>query len=932
MELKSNTSDNISRIKYLSKLFKSLPDDLPLNPASSRYRFGLDGEELEENGHWYALNHNLEICFQAHSLRGEPLKITERGKSLDTLLKMLQDGMREAPGDAELIMNWVERLIAAAMVSGAKNVKQTSKRKMAFSSSDEGSAAQPAIKTALKKRGPTRKARDRLPVKGTAVTPITIVDDTDTSSDTETTAPRVHSEPLRARETAKPKMPRLVALDDSDDEHDGDDVDDGELPKPVRKRQSTLFAFSGFKKLSKAEADEQNRREMAETRQEAEDERVREAMVRNLRETQKREGARERKRKSRFSKKAKEIRSGKRNSAGKIMKKMVLGHETPAAGVPDLSDLAELSRPGKIWKKGRNVKLKGTIQNRHSRTNWYHPYLWVHINNVASRVAWSPTFIVSTLQKDHPSLFAKLHRGTVFKWISKKGKKWSKKTVENVARRSVLARTGRVGILSPHREIVEEVTSQLKDLRLSGVPVNILVARSILIAVIKERQPELLDRGDFFCSESYVRDFLESTLDWSVRKGTRAAAHIPDNADDLCEAAFFRIVHLANWYDIPLSLLINMDQTGVYLVPGNNVTFNDRGAKQVNIASKDEKRAYTLVVASSCAGDLLPFQQVWSGASVKSCPTGNAKGMEEALDRGFHFTFANSPKKTSHFSTFKTMVEWMECVYIPYVNKIIRDEELPEDQKSILFIDCYPVHTGEEFRNYCRHHHPNVFVIYVPANCTGIYQPADVGLQRVTKHALKQESLNFLVESHRQQLAGGLKPEAVRFTHSLPVLRDATVAPAVHVYDMFKQGKGPELVRKAWSKCQVKQWCLSPEVIQHRDTKAALRKYLQDHPTFKAEIDAKIGDVYGIDSEHVNPEDDFNNEGADMDDSEVPIGSVIQEALGNGLGCMPFSAAGHGIASSEHTAVHDGGFLRGLAEGDDIWAWNVDGTRISTLP
>ncbi|EGN99465.1 hypothetical protein SERLA73DRAFT_73991 [Serpula lacrymans var. lacrymans S7.3] len=526
MELKSNTSDNISRIKYLSKLFKSLPDDLPLNPASSRYRFGLDGEELEENGHWYALNHNLEICFQTHNLRGEPLKITERGKSLDTLLKMLQGGMREAPGDAELIMNWVERLIAAAMVSGAKN-----------------------------KRGPTRKARDRSPVKGTAVTPITIVNDTDTSSDTETMAPHVHSEPLRARETAKPKMPRLVALDDSDDEHDGDDVDDGELPKPVRKRQSTLFAFSGFKKLSKAEADEQNRREMAETRQEAEDERFREAMVRNLRETQKREGARERKRKSRFSKKAKEIRSGKRNSAGKIMKKMVLGHETPAAGVPDLSDLAELSRPGKIWKKGRNGKLKGTIQNRHSCTNWYHPYLWVHINNVASRVAWSPTFIVSTLQKDHPSLFAKLHRGTVFKWISKKGKKWLKKTVENVARRSVLARTGRVGILSPHREIVEE---------------------------------------------------------------------------------------------------------------------------------------------------------------------------------------------------------------------------------------------------------------------------------RVTKHALKQESLNFLVESHRQQLAGGLKPEAVRFTHSLPVLRDATVAPAVHVYDMFKQGKGPELVRKAWSKCQVKQWCLSPEVIQHQDTKAALQKYLQE--------------------------------------------------------------------------------------------------------
>lgn len=93
-----------------------------------------------------------------------------------------------------------------------------------------------------------------------------------------------------------------------------------------------------------------------------------------------------------------------------------------------------------------------------------------------------------------------------------------------------------------------------------------------MLAIIKERQPELLDRGDFFCSEvsrtigqlnfqtdvfvrqPYVKEFLESTLDWSIRKGTRAAAHIPENADDVCEAAFFRIVHLANWYDIPLSV------------------------------------------------------------------------------------------------------------------------------------------------------------------------------------------------------------------------------------------------------------------------------------------------------------------------------------------------------------------------------------------
>lgn len=45
---------------------------------------------------------------------------------------------------------------------------------------------------------------------------------------------------------------------------------------------------------------------------------------------------------------------------------------------------------------------------------------------------------------------------------------------------------------------------------------------------------------------------------------------------------------------------------------------------------------------------------------------------------------------------------------------------------------------------------------------------------------------------------------------------------------------------------------------------------------------------------------------------------------------MPVLEAGHGIASSEHTAIHEGGFLRGLAEGDDIWAWDASTTRLNT--
>jgi len=49
-----------------------------------------------------------------------------------------------------------------------------------------------------------------------------------------------------------------------------------------------------------------------------------------------------------------------------------------------------------------------------------------------------------------------------------------------------------MGILAKHPEIVNEIKDQLWVLRTSGLPVNVLVARSIMLAIIKQRQPDLL--------------------------------------------------------------------------------------------------------------------------------------------------------------------------------------------------------------------------------------------------------------------------------------------------------------------------------------------------------------------------------------------------------------------------------------------------------
>jgi hypothetical protein len=172
----------------------------------------------------------------------------------------------------------------------------------------------------------------------------------------------------------------------------------------------------------------------------------------------------------------------------------------PSSDSTELADCAELSRPNSNWKSERNGKHGGAKQSRHKHTNWYHPFLWAYIDNVAHKVDWSAQSIANRLIRDQPKLFGCITKGTVQKWIDKDMKRgWSAATKKNVERRHALTGSGQTGILARHPDIVKEIKAQLQALRTSGLAVNVLVARSIMLAIIKEWQPDLLT--EFKCSE-----------------------------------------------------------------------------------------------------------------------------------------------------------------------------------------------------------------------------------------------------------------------------------------------------------------------------------------------------------------------------------------------------------------------------------------------
>ncbi|KAJ3514067.1 hypothetical protein NLJ89_g2589 [Agrocybe chaxingu] len=945
----------VSRINHLRELLKCLPSTLPLNPATSSYDFGLDPEKLEDRGPLGAVSHSLEVAFRTFDHRNQEIHFTERGDRLEALVSMLKLAVKSMSNSDRQVFQeaWLEQLITAAERDGAKIPAKSHKRK---ENSTEPIHATQTQENESSER-PLKRLRTPMTQTGNCTDIIDLSNDSDSDQDIAKPVPAVSPSHQAAPallpaladtitaihpQTSTPGLPNKIVIVNP---QPATAIANKAIPRVESSlRQGTLQGL--WKKAIPLSAEERARRAAeAVTKFEQEQRRIQEAEERQKehKAQHNRDLTRERQRRFREKKKAEkeaEGHSSKKAGAADPLKTLM---ENAADGQPtsdaflDEVNIAEKSRPGfEGWRDERNGSRGGAKQSRASKTNWYHPFLWVHINTAMRKADWSAAGAELILKRDYPLLFKSINRGTIWKWVLRDSpRSWSPQTLSNVTNHHSLTATGRTGVLGKHMDIVDEIKKTLKDLRVSGIPVHVPLARSIMLAIIEEKQPSILNKH-FQCSELFVRSFFQSVMNWTPRMATRAAAHIPSDAPDVCERAFFRIVYAMKWENIPPKLVINVDQMGMYVLPSNSRTFHDKGASQVDAVGKDEKRAYTVLVASTPTGDILPFQQVWAGKTNASLPRQNSPGMAEAKEFGFHFAVAASQSNPrSHFSTLKTMIEWIEKVMIPWVQHVIEVDGLNEDQKAVLYIDCYPVHAGEPFKTYVYTKQPNIIICFVPRNCTPVFQPADVGLQRPIKHILKQELFKYLARTHREQISSGLKPEDVWITTSLPKLRDASVLGLVEAYKFLLGPDGRDLIKKSWVKSVAKNWNLSEACLTSKEAQIALKEYLRKDSALHDEIASRMGAVLGLDDGQPPREADMDH--AANDDTDIPIQAVISDAVESPeVDAIPLDDTNQGSYLVHCVKRTDDGLVAG-AEEEDVWAYGENGLKwvengVVTLP
>jgi len=456
--------------------------------------------------------------------------------------------------------------------------------------------------------------------------------------------------------------------------------------------------------------------------------------------------------------------------------------------------------------------------------------------------------------------------------------------------------SGRRSVLSDETEIVDEIRAALGGLRSTSTVINSLVVASVFKAVVGVRKPELLDQMKF--SRRWCRDWVRRNMNWTYRKGTTAGQKLPPKWEELVESSIMRAASACATYRIAHpSLVINWDQTALILMPTHNRTYHSRSDKHVKVVALEEKRQITGVSAATMDGELLPMQLIFQGQDhnhkeQKSVPS----------DRSTTYLTSKHKWKLeqtkNHWSSQWTMQRYVTTIVRPFLVSQIDKHKLPPDSHALLLIDCWSVHKSKEFLDWMKTNYPRYHVVFVPAGCTGVAQPADVILQRPLKHGYKNQYTDWTTQQMMDSLKAGVKPENCSLAKDVKTLKPLAVKWAIDSWLKLKEKKDD--IARGWEKIGWSRMLNKDYQIE------ALTTLNKEDPAIAAAAAAAIEEEPEA-RQYDEEEEDEDEEVGDNDEdetAEVVLARCVENA----------GTTSTNRRSSRHSTYRDANLARALQE------------------
>ena len=297
---------------------------------------------------------------------------------------------------------------------------------------------------------------------------------------------------------------------------------------------------------------------------------------------------------------------------------------------------------------------------------------------------------------------------------------------------------GRPLLLGPALD--KKVMTYLHALRNSGCVVNRRIVLGCALGLIQKNQPSLLQEHggslDFRTANGSGRSWCNSFLKrahFVKRKSTKAAKKLPANFQEQKQRFLDLIASAVKTHDIPSDLIINIDETGLRVVPVDKWTLDRKGVEQVALTGQEDKREITCVLGCTLSGKLLPPQVIYQGMTERCHPCGISYPTEWDI---WH--------SETHWCTQETMMRYIQQVLLPWLEQTRKKLRLPKTQKSLIVIDVYKAHRTEDVIQAFRK--CGFEIVYVPGNTTSELQPLDLSVNSCLKRELKQRFTSWYAD------------------------------------------------------------------------------------------------------------------------------------------------------------------------------------------
>ena len=280
-------------------------------------------------------------------------------------------------------------------------------------------------------------------------------------------------------------------------------------------------------------------------------------------------------------------------------------------------------------------------------------------------------------------------------------------------------------------EVAARVIQHLKSLRSSGVSITSVTVLATVQAVYNLSAPSVPHKFQ----PSWAQKWMKANgFVW--RKATSGKV---TNKDELATAAteFHTAIHEAvNACSIPCCAIFNMDHTGLMMAPTTNKTLELRGAKEVTVSEKGDKRQITGMGLVSMDGMVHPFTVIVPGKTKRSHPLVRPQDQERV------FIFSSGSK--NHFCTSSLTKRYVEEVLHSVRISVIHKNNLSEDQFFLIILDRFSGQIQEDIVGLLLSY--GFVSVYVPAGWTGKLQPLDVAVFSGMKLRLREKFLKWYTE------------------------------------------------------------------------------------------------------------------------------------------------------------------------------------------